>query len=166
MEALHARLKSEKSIHAALKHVNEYVAFTSDLQLTMPKATLVGFDSHVTLRRFLEGRKQRGKTVPASARAALDVWADALSVSLQLKRKAVLAECQYERGHVFRQAPFSPKALAERLEEKAKDSSGPLMRRAYAAGFLLMTYASFRFADTKHLGEIKGADTSFYGALE
>lgn len=164
-KAIRNRLRTDKSVIAAAKHMNAYVDHVSLLETDTPGIRMHGFDAHVALSRFLESLRPRGRTVPASARSAIEAWNDALSLELPIRHRAVMAECQDAVGGVPRQAPMMPVEFVRKLEESAMDASLPLARRAFCAGLLLMTFGSFRFDDTKHLGDLRRSNSAIHGVL-
>ena len=164
-KAIRVRLSADRSIIAAAKHVNKYVDFVGDLRRTIPGIQMHGFDSYVAIQRYLDSLRARGRTVPATARSAMEAWNDALSTDLPLKHKCVMAECQGAKGATPKQAPMMPVELVRKLELSATDTSMPLARRAFCSGILLMTYGSFRFDDTKHMTDIQESGSAIHGVL-
>ena len=79
IEALSVRAKSTSTMKGVVKHVAGLVQYYLDTR-EESKEQLTGDDSLILIHDYLESLTERGRTVPASAKHALTVWAGALGV--------------------------------------------------------------------------------------
>ena len=84
-----------------------------------------------------EGKRKNGSSFHL---LALDGWLDPVSIDTRLKNNAVLAECEYGKGRVSKQAPFTRRNSGG----CAGEDKEPILRRAYEAGAQPMSYGSVR----------------------
>ena len=88
IEAISVRAKSSATLKSVAKHVSGLVRFFIE---TRDESTsqLTGDDSLTPLHDYLESLAERGRTVPATAKHALSVWAEALRIDWPLTHNLV-----------------------------------------------------------------------------
>ena len=75
------------------------------------------------------------------------MWADALGIPWPLEEPLVASAITPAAPRVVKHAAAFLTDLVLKLEGIATDDQGPLMRRAFVAGLVLMTHASLRFSE-------------------
>ena len=116
------------------------------------------------VRDFLESLKERGRTAPSYAKHALTVWPDALGIDWPLTNPLVLSAATVESDEDPRQAPAMDVETVRKLEDAASNVEIPISKRAFAAGILLMTYSSLRFAAVQKIRSLEVNADSIHGA--
>ena len=117
------------------------------------------------MRDFIEPLNGRGGTTPSAAKHALTARADALGIDWPLTNPLVLSAETVERNEDPRQAPAMDAGTVRKLEDAASNVEILIGKRAFAAGILLMTYASLRFADVQKIRSLEVNADSIHGPL-
>ena len=164
IEAISARAKSQTAMKNIINRVSGLVLFYLELRQET-EVELTGPQSVVLLRDYLESLAERGRTVPAAGKHALSAWADALGIDWPLTNALVTAASVVESNETPKQAPAMTLNTVRALEEMALDTLVSPYKRAFAAGILLMTFASLRFSDAQRLRSFGINEDSVYGPL-
>ena len=164
IEAISLRAKSAPAMKGIAKHVSGLVRFylghrdETQFQLTGP-------ESVVLIHDYLESVAERGRTVPATVKHALTVWAEALGIDWPLTNPLVVSAAVVEATDAPRQAPAMSIATVRALEDIACNILVTPYKRAFAAGVLLVTYASLRFSDFRRIRPFEINEDSVHGTL-
>lgn len=108
---------------------------------------------------------ERGRTVPASGKHALTVWAEALGIEWPLSHRLITSAVTCETNEEVKQAPAMSLATVRKLEELSSNKEVCAYKRAFSAAILVMTYASLRFADAQKMRTFDSNDDSTHGTL-
>ena len=103
-EALYARAKSTSTMKGIAKHVSGLAQYFMDTR-EESKVELTGKDSLIPIRDYLESLAERGRTVPATAKHALAVWAEALGIDWPLAHSLVGSAATVDSNESPKQAP-------------------------------------------------------------
>ena len=164
LEAGTARSKSLASAKNILRRVNGLLQFYLDTR-NETSAALTVESSLALIRDYLESLAERGRTVPAAGNHALCVWADALGIYWPQTNPLVLSAAVVESNDEPKQAPAMELITVKAIERIALDPDVCVYKRAFAAGILLMTFASLRFADVQRLRSFDVNTDSVHGTL-
>ena len=130
------------------------------------KALFYGQGALFPLIEFLTLLRRGGKSAPGTAKWAIRVFGEILTLSLPLDHPAVVALTTRDRSDVpkpVKQAPMLNLELLIDLERLTMDKERPLGMRFYASAYLLMVFASLRFSDVKAIFEIWRSATAICG---
>ena len=152
-EALSLRAKSTAATRGISNHVSGQVRFYVDIRArgTESKVELTGEQSVVLIHDYLESLAERGRTVPAAAKHALSVWAEALGIDWPLTHSMVCSAAIAESNETPKQDPAMTLSTLRAIEETAVGKLTAPFKRAFAAGFLLMTYSSLGFSGVQRI---------------
>ena len=103
IDALSVRGKSAETMKGIANHASGLVQYYMDTR-EESKVQLTGRDSVVLIRDFLESLAERGRTVPASDKHALTVWAEALSIDWPLTHTLVCSAAAVDSNGAPKQA--------------------------------------------------------------
>ena len=154
LDVVNSRAKSVNSAKSIIKHVKRLIHVYLDAR-NESAAALAGEGSLVLRRDYIESLKERGRTVPAAARHALTAWPGASGIDWPLTNPLAITASTVERNEGRRQAPAIDIETIRKLEGAAANVEILISKRAFAAGILLVTYASLRFADTQRLRRLE-----------
>ena len=164
IEAISVRAKSSATLKSVAKHVSGLVRFYLETRdESMSQRT--GDDSLILLHDYLDSLAERGRTVPATAKHALSVWAEALGIDWPLTHNLVCSAAIVESNETPNQAPAMSLKTLRAIEEIALNRLVTPYKRAFAAGILLMTYASLRFPDVQRIRSFELNGDSAHGTL-
>ena len=164
IEAISLRAKSTAAMKGVINRVSGLVSFYLETR-EESKFQLTGEDSVVILRDYLESLAERGRTVLATAKHSLTVWAEALGIDWPLANTLVCSAAVVESTETPKQAPSMSVKTLRAFEEIASNNLVSPYKRAFAAGILLMTYASLRFSDAQRIRSFGINEDSAHGAL-
>lgn len=126
---------------------------------------LTGNESVVLIRDYLESLAERGRTAPASAKHAPKVWVEALIIDWPLTRTLVRSAAAVDSNDAPKQAPSMSLSTLRAMGEIATNKSATPYKRAFAAGALLVTYASLRFSDVQSTRTFERNEDAVHGTL-
>ena len=164
IEAAMSRSKSIATTRAIVKHARGLLNYYLELRADA-KVSLTGEHSVILLRDYLESLAERGRTVPATAKHALCVWAEALGIDWPMSHNLISAAVTIESNEDAKQAPAMEVSTVRKLEELACNKEVSAYKRAFAASILVMTYASLRFADVQHIRTFETNGDSTHGTM-
>ena len=164
LEAVTSRATSVRSAKSIINHAKRLIHFYLDTR-NVSDVTLTGEGSLVLLRDYIGSLKDRGATAPSAARHALTVWPDALGIDCPLTNTLAISASDVESDEGPRQAPSMDLETIRNLEDSAANVEILISKRAFAAGILLMTYDSLRFADVQRLRSLEANADSIRGTL-
>ena len=164
IEAISVRAKSSATLKSVAKHVSGLVRFYLETR-DESKFQLTGDDSLILLHDYLESLAERGRTAPATAKHALSVWAEALGIEWPLTHNLVCSAAIVESNESPNQAPAMSLKTLRAIEEVALNKLVTPYKRDFAAGILLMTYASLRFSDVRRIRSFELNEDSVRGTL-
>ena len=159
-----ARLKREKSIFSSIKSVCGFLDFLDMWVRKNPCVSKTGKESALPLAKYLDSVKARGRSVPATVRSALSVWAGALSIDWPVGDYAVLAACP-KSAMIPKMAPMMPVDFLIKCEEGARNEEFPFLKRMFLAAVALMAHASLRFADAQAIASLWTNKSAIIGTL-
>ena len=167
IEALSLRAKSTSAMRGIANRVTGVVRFYVEMRACEPesKVDLTGEQAVVLIRDYLESLAERGRTVPATAKHALSVWAEALGIDWPLTHALVCSAAIVESNETPKQAPAMELSTLRAIEETDVGKLTTAFKRAFAAGVLLMTYASLRFSDVQRIRTFEVNEDSVRGTL-
>ena len=163
-EALYARAKSTSTMKGIAKHVSGLAQYFMDTR-EESKVELTGNDSLILIHDYLESLAERGRTVPATAKRALAVWAEALGIDWPLTHSLVCSAATADSNESPKQAPSMSLSTVRPIGEIAIDKSVTPYKRAFAAGILLVTYASLGFPDVRRIRPFERKEDAARGTL-
>ena len=164
IEAISLRAKSAATMKSVAKHVSALVRFYLGTR-EETKFQLTGDDSIILLHDYLESLAERGRTVPATAKHALSFWAEALGIDWPLTHNLVCSAAIVAPNESSKKAPAMSLKTLRAIEEVALNMLVTQYKRAFAAGILLMTYASLRFPDVQRIRSFELNEDSVHGTL-
>ena len=141
LEAVMQQCKSVSKTKHTVKNVTGLVRYFLDFR-SDEKVTLTGESSLVLIRDYLEQTAARGRTAPATIRLSLSNWADALQIDWPLGHSLVNSACTVENATPPKQAPAVAVSTIKLLEGIAANKEVTPFKRQFAAGILLMSFAS------------------------
>ena len=119
IEAVTSRSKSTTATKSIAKHIrgllNYYIEIRSETHVS-----LTAEHSAILLRDYIESHSERSRTVPATERHALNVWADALGIDWPTNHSLVTADVTIEHNEDAKQAPSMSVATVRQIEELAR----------------------------------------------
>ena len=95
IEAISVRAKSTSTLKGIIKHVSGLLKHYIEVR-EETKVELTGDQSVVLIHDYLESLDERGRTVPASAKHALTVWAEALGIDWPMTNPLVCSAAAIE----------------------------------------------------------------------
>lgn len=119
----------------------------------------------VLIHDYLGKDASLGRTAPSTIRHSLGNWAASLQIDWPLDRPLVNSTCTVERTTPPKQAPVMAVSTIKLLEGIAVNKEVAPFKRQFAAGILLMSFASLRFSDAHRLKSIDVNSDSVYGTL-
>ena len=158
------RPKSLASTKSILRHVSGLIQYYLDAW-SETSVTLTGESPLVLVHDYLESVAERGRTAPSAGKHALAVWPEALGICRPLTNPLVLSAAIVDSNEEPKQAPSIELDTAKAIEHIALNEEVCVHKRAFAAGILLMTYASLRFADVQRLRPFGVNEDSIRGTL-
>ena len=164
-DAITARAKSVASTKNVVRHVITLLKYYLEL-LDDTTATLAGESSVVLIHGYLEELAERGRTVPASAKHALTVWAEAIGIEWPLANPLVISASVVETNETPKQAPAMEPDTLRKIERLSTNTEVGKYKRSFGAGILLMTYTSLRFSDVQRLASFDANEDSINGTLQ
>ena len=164
LEAVMQQCKSVSNTKSTVKNVSGLVRYFLDFR-SDEEVTLTGESSLVLIHDYLEQAASRGRTVPASIRQSLNNWATALQIEWPLDHSLVNSACAVEQTTPPKQAPAMAVSTIKLLEGIAINKEVTPFKRQFAAGILLMSYASLRFSDAQRLKSLEVNSDSVFGTL-
>ena len=167
IEALSGRAKSQSTLKGVVRFVQGFVKFFIDTKASDAecKMELTGEKSVVLLHDYFESLADRGRTAPSAAKHALGVWAEALEIDWPLSHALINSATSVENNETPKQAPAMSLDTLRKLENMACDKLVTPFKRAFAAGIILMTYASLRFSDAQRIRSFEVNNDSIHGTL-
>ena len=164
LDAVTTRAKSLASAKNVLRRVNGLIQFYLDAR-NESSVTHTGESSLVLIRDYIESLSERGRTAPAAGKHALTVWADAIGIDWPLTNPLVLSASVVETSEEPKQAPAMELSTVKAIDALSDNPEVSVYKRAFAAGLLLMAYASLRFADVQRLRTFEVNIDSAHGTL-
>ena len=164
LEAVMQHCKSVAGAKSTTKNVAGLVRFFLDSR-SDENVTLTGESSLVLIHDYLEQAASRGRTVPATIRHSLVNWAAALQLDWPLDHALISSASTIVSNTAPKQAPAMAIETIKLLEGVAANPEVTPFKRQFAAGILLMSYASLRFSDAQRLKTFEVNSDSIYGTL-
>ena len=164
IEAVTQQCKSAAGTKSAAKPVTGIARYFPERQ-SYGKVSLTGETSLVLLRDFLDQAASRGGTVPPTIRHSLCCWADALEIEWPIDRALTSSAVSVESNTAPKHSPAIPIETVKLLDGVATNKEVTPSKRDFAAGILLMSYASLRFADVQRLETCEVRSDSAHGTL-
>ena len=164
LEAVMQHCKSVAGAKSTVKNVTGLVRFFLDFR-SDENVTLTGESSLVLLHDYLEQAASRGRTVPATIRHSLTNWAASLQLDWPLDHALISSASTTESNVAPKQAPAMAIETIRLLEGVATNAEVTPCKRQFAAGILLMSYASLRFSDAQRLETFEVNSDSIHGTL-
>ena len=119
----------------------------------------------VLLHDFLEQAASRGRAVPPTMRRSLNCRAKALEIEWPLDHPLICSAVSVESTAAPKHSPSMPLETVKFIDGVATNQEVAPVMRAFAAGILLMDYASLRFSDVQRLKTSELNADSAHGAL-
>ena len=143
-----------------------FSSFTSDLGGGGGnRCELTGGKSLCRIRDYLETLSERWRTSPAATKHALVVWAEALCIDWPVDNPSVASDAAIDSDGRPRLAPAMNIQTVRQIEALARDKLANPYKRSFAAGVLLIPFASIRFVGAQRLVFFEVNDDSVYGSL-
>ena len=146
------RRHSPASTSGVIRNLSGVIRFLLETRDgSKPGITLAGDTSVVLLRDYLQSVEERARAVPGAVKTSLNTRSEALGVPWPLDNPLVCAAAQVESSEIPKHAPQMKPGTVKKIEPTALNVEIDPFKRAFAAGILLMTYASLRFSDVQRL---------------
>ena len=128
------------------------------------KSPFFGEESLIDTQEWFRSTPNSSFSVPSKGRYPLKFYAESLGIDPPIWRPGVMAVVRKHRTLQIRQAPPAQADFIIALERSATSHDHPYFPRYYAAVFVLMAIASWRFCGARDVSLFLVTDTSVCGS--